>query len=823
MITEDIMNNYDTQITQLTPEEKAALLSGVDSWCTNSIDRLDIPSLFLTDGPHGLRKVRNAEGGFAISENEHSTSFPTSVTLASSWNPENAYKMGAAIANECTESKVHVLLAPGVNIKRSPLCGRNFEYYSEDPLVSGVFGEAFVKGVQSRGVACSLKHFAVNSNENHRFNGNSVLDERAYREIYLKAFEHIVKKADPATIMCSYNRINGVYASENKELLTDILRNEWGYKGLVMTDWGAITSDRIKTLDAGCDLEMPGDSWHTRSQIIEELKGNSPGTTSINRSVGRMLNLIDRYGSTNMINTSEDFIKSHSLLSCDIAIDSAVLLKNDHILPLDRSDKILVVGELFENMRFQGAGSSLINPPEVITPKDAFDKRNVVYTYTTGYRLFYPEIDPNLEQEALKAANDFDTILFFGGLNDFEESEGFDRTHMRLGDNQLSLLNKLIDTGKKIIFVMFTGSPVELPFIDRISGLLNMYLPGMYGGEATAALLFGEANPSGRLAETWPIALSDTSSYDDYNKSKISKYYESIYVGYRFYKTAGTKCRFPFGYGLSYSEFTYDSIRVSEDDQRVVATVTLTNTSNIPGSEVVQLYIRNNTDGVFKASLELLDFKKISLSSGESRDVTLTFAKSQLAYWNIREKSWVIENGCYQVLAGPNVDTLPLRHDLTITDQPQVEQPYNQAVINDYQLPPNHIPDSFSELVGFSIDEEVNAKPFTENSTLRDLKHSMIGGIFSKSVLTFIEKDYKKALKMEDSIERNSLLKNSHFVFRMMPSNTLRSMAMSSSGKFDYRIAQALVHFCNGKFIEGFKVMLTKDPKIPVPSKSKEK
>ena len=372
-------------IEEMTIEEKAALLEGHDSWRTNEIERLKIRSLFLTDGPHGLRKVREALGGFAVSNNEHSTAFPTSVSVASSWNKVNANKMGQAIAEECLQAGVDILLAPGINIKRSPLCGRNFEYYSEDPLVSGVFGEAFVNGVQDKGIGCSVKHFAANSNENFRFNGNSLVDERALREIYLRAFERVIKNTKPYAVMCSYNRINGTYASQNKKLLTDILRDEWGYEGLVMTDWGA-TCDRVEGIKAGCDLDMPGDVVHNRKSIIKAYREGILSEDEIDRCVERVLKLVEKCSKKTRIESIDT--DKHAKLSCEIAKDGAVLLKNDGTLPLKDNIKFFVIGEMFEKMRYQGAGSSLINPSKVISAQDAFDHRGIDYQYHKGYSSF---------------------------------------------------------------------------------------------------------------------------------------------------------------------------------------------------------------------------------------------------------------------------------------------------------------------------------------------------------------------------------------------------------------------------------------------------
>jgi len=801
----------------MTIEEKAALLEGTDSWYTNAIPRLSIPALMLTDGPHGVRKVRASSGSFGISDNEYSTAFPTSAGLASTWNPELAYRMGEAIAEECRTLGVDVLLAPGINIKRSPLCGRNFEYYSEDPLVSGTFGAAFVRGVQSKGVGCCVKHYAANSNEDYRFVGDSVVDERALREIYLRAFEQVIREAQPYAVMCSYNRVNGIFASQNKQLLTDILRDEWGYGGLVMTDWGA-TCDRVEGVKAGCDLDMPGGVWHNRASIIEAAKNGTLPMDQLDKAVKRVLELIERCKSAEYESGYDQ--EDHERLACEIAKEGAVLLKNDGTLPLSGKEKLLVVGEMFEKLRFQGAGSSLINPPRTISPRQAFDKRGISYTYMPGYRYLKPERNPALEHAALQAAQQADTILFFGGLDDLEESEGFDRVHMRLGEPQAKLIQELIATGKKVVLVLFAGAPVELPFHDGLSALLHMYLPGMYGGEACASLLFGEATPSGKLAESWPLRLEDTSCFADYNRGPVSRYYESIYVGYRYYDKAGTPLRFPFGYGLSYTTFQYANLRVSEADGRITVLADITNIGSREGAEVVQLYVRNNHGQVFKADKELRAFTKVSLKPGETRSVELSFNRQDLSYWNPQLHRWVLENGTYEICLAASAADIRLTAEWSITDAEDVPSPYSSAVLSDYRVPPQNIPPSFAELIGREVPEAIVHAPLTLDSPLRDFQRSFLGRILYASVMGMASRGYKEALHMPESLERDMKLKNSYFLVRLLPSNSIRSMCMSSSGQFSYHMAVGFVELANGRIWRGLKALLRKEKPLPLPSQT---
>ena len=571
-------------LNEMTVEEKAALVSGTDFMYTNPILRLGVPSLCMSDGPHGLRKQKGS-GDNGVSESEPATSFPTAAAVASSWNPQNAFDLGAAIADECRHYGVHTLLGPGVNIKRNPLCGRNFEYYSEDPFLAGVMGAAEVNGVQSRGVGVSVKHLALNNSENYRFMGNSVAGENTIRNLYLKPIEYIVKHARPATIMCAYNRINGVFCSENKWLLTDVLRNEWGFDGVVMSDWGAV-KDRVAGLKAGMDLEMPGDTAICRRWILDAAADGSLPMEDLDKACRNILRWVDEY-----VKPADETLvdwEGHHALAARIAADSAVLLKNDGALPLTGKEKLHIEGELFENMRYQGAGSSMIHPTKVTTPADALQARGV-------------------ESVSL---DESDTVLVFAGLTDMYESEGCDRADMKLPQDQLELIDRLCNTGRKVILVLFGGSPVELPFADRVSAILNMYLPGQNGGTAVARLLYGEVNPSGKLSETWPLKYEDVPSHETFGRGIDEVYAEGREVGYRYYHKHGVPVRYPFGFGLSYTTFTHSDWVKTGD----AYTQTITNTGDRFGGEVCQLFL----DG------ELRGFEKVYLAPGESRTVTVT-------------------------------------------------------------------------------------------------------------------------------------------------------------------------------------------------------
>lgn len=781
-------------LEQLSLDEKTLLVEGGDTWGSHAIPRLGIPSLCITDGPHGVRKARESAGGFGVGDNEHSTAFPTAASVAQSWNPRNAERMAEAIGREARDMGVDVVLGPGVNLKRSPLCGRNFEYYSEDPLLTGVLGSAFVRGLQSTGVGASVKHFAANSNEDYRFVGDSIVDERALRELYLRAFERIVKEASPWTVMCSYNKVNGVFASENRELLTTILRDEWGFGGLVMTDWGA-TRDRVAGLAAGCDLDMPGQVAHNRRVVAAAVRSGELPAEVLDSAVERMLRLADRVAAAPPVEPHDP--EAHAQLAREIATEGAVLLANDGILPLAPDGDLLVVGELFEHLRFQGAGSSLINPPSVVSPRDAFDARGIAYRHLAG-------------SEAAAVAGEADTVLLFLGLTDFEESEGFDRAHLRLDDDQLALASDLVATGARIVVVLFAGAPVELPFAADVSAILLMGLPGMRGGDATADLLFGDASPSGKLAESWPLDAESSSAAADYNVSELNRYTESIYVGYRYYDKAGTPLRFPFGHGLSYTSFAYRDIVVTLDGGVVKVRGTIANTGERDGVEVVQLYVRNNRDGVFKADKELRAFARVGVAAGAEETVEFEFALADLSYWDVARHEWVLENGDYEVLLAASAADVRLTAPLRVTTGQQPRSPYPPEVDADYAQPPVGVPASFPALLGRAIPTLPRRRRLTMETRLADARGTLMGRLVGDAIVRSVRRTYDAALKLPPSLERDAQVKNGYTVWRMMPSASLRSLSMSSAGAFPYEVAEGLAEIAAGHPIRGLRRILSR-------------
>lgn len=792
------------QASGLTDRERAALLQGTDFMYTCGAPRLGVPRLAMADGPHGLRK-QIGSGDNGVSKSEPATAFPTAACVASSWNPENAEKIGRAIGEECRYYGVHMLLGPGVNIKRNPLCGRNFEYYSEDPLLAGKFGAAFVRGVQSMGVSACLKHFALNNQENFRFVGNSVADERAMREIYLKPFETAVKEGKPGAVMSSYNRINGTFASENKWLLTDVLRTEWGFDGIVMSDWGG-THDRIAGIRAGEDLEMPGDTAVSLKKVYDALRDGSLSGDEANACVTRILAATERFATASK---TEAFDRDgHAELAAEVAADSAVLMKNDGTLPLDSTKPVCVIGELFENMRYQGSGSSMISPTKVVLHKDAFDARGIRYEYARGYSAGVDPAEGEPIAEAVALAEKYDTVLLYLGLTDLAESEGGDRVHMRLPDDQLELVNALMTTGKKIAVVLSGGSPAELPFADGVNAILNLYLPGQCGGEAGARLLFGEANPSGKLAETWYKHYADVPYGDEYSKKYNEFYKESVFVGYRYAKTAKVKPAFPFGFGLSYTDFEYKNLTVAKENGVVTATLTVRNTGNRDGAEVVQLYVKNNENSaVFKPESELCAFAKVYLKAGEEKAVSLSFALSELSFWNVKENAWTLENGEYTIEAGASSEDIRLTAPLTVTEGVTAMSPYPDS-INEKMSGAKPVGNAaFADLLGSPLPDEPPVLPLTLESRFCDFQKTFMGRILYNAVCGVAKKQLKKAKKLPAGPERDNRIKGAIFLQRIFDTNCVRTLSLSAGKSMPWNIAEGFVLLGNGHFFRGIAAM----------------
>lgn len=726
----DIREKIDELIRQMTLEEKASLCSGQGPWHTQALERLGIPALTLTDGPHGVRLSVKPEE-FGVWEHHPATCFPTNSAMAASWDTELVREVGKALAEECKALGVHVLLGPGINMKRSPLCGRNFEYYSEDPVLAGEMATAFVQGVQERGVGTSVKHYACNNQEFERMSINAEVDERTLREIYLPAFERVVKKAQPWTIMCAYNRINGVYGSEHRYLLTDILRDEWGFDGIVVSDWGAV-NDRVAGLKAGLDLQMPGPAPRDDEKIVQAVRSGELDERVLDETVRRLLELVfkatgavqEKDGKENRVEV--DFAAHHQLAR-RAAAECMVLLKNDgNLLPLDAAalTSLAVIGRTAVEPRFQGGGSSQINPTQVDIPLEEIKKLapNVTVTYAEGYPDS-DEIDAKLIDEAVSAARQADVAVLFIGLPDRIESEGYDRKNMDLPENQVRLVQAVAAVQSNVVVVLNNGSAITMkPWIDQVPAVLEAWLPGQAGGGAIADILFGKVNPSGKLSETFPEKLADNPSYLNFpGENGVVRYGEGLFIGYRYYDKKQIRPLFPFGYGLSYTEFEYSDLKLDrtkmKDTEQLTVTVTVKNIGDRAGKEVVQLYINPKQSRLIRPDKELKGFAKVALEPGEAKEVTFTLSARDFAYYDPSYKTWVVETGEYEILIAKSAADIALKAVVRVESTQELRKPLTKDTsLKDW------IADERGLAVLKSVIPEAMLQPFTQvDSALADM------------------------------------------------------------------------------------------------------
>lgn len=684
-------------VNEMTLEEKAGLCSGLDFWRTKGVERLDIQPITLTDGPHGLRKQSGESDHLGLSSSVPSTCFPSGAALACSWDRNLGKAMGKALGDECLAEGVSILLGPAANIKRSPLCGRNFEYFSEDPYLSTEMAASHIEGVQSRGIGTSIKHYAANNQEYKRMTIDAVVDERSLREIYLASFEGAIKKSRPWTVMCAYNKVNGEYCSENKYLLTDILKNEWGHKGFVVSDWGAV-NDRVHGLSAGLELEMPGSSGEGDKKIMEAIKTGKIAESVLDDAVKRLLRIIFKAIENKKDNASYKKDEHHKLAR-KIAAESMVLLKNeDNILPVDRKSKLAVIGSFAKKPRYQGGGSSHINPTAIDDAYEEIKKsagENAQIVYAQGYlsddeagmfsskRLQSKSDTPDekLISEAVKAATESDIAVVFVGLPESYESEGYDRADLGIPKGHVKLIEEVSKAQKNTIVVLSNGSPVEMPWLDGVKGVIETYLSGQAFGGAISDVLFGDNNPSGKLAETFPKKLSDNPSYLNFpgDEEKV-EYREGIFVGYRYYEAKEVEPLFPFGYGLSYTDFEYVDIftdKTSMDDTDTLEiSVKVKNTGLHPGKEVVQLYVRDIKSQAIRPVKELKGFEKIQLAPGEEKTVTFDLGKRAFAYYNESIRDWHVESGEFEILVGGSSADTPLKLKVTIESTVEIKKKF---------------------------------------------------------------------------------------------------------------------------------------------------
>ena len=682
-------------VSQMTLEEKAGLCSGDDFWHTKAVERLGIPRTMVSDGPHGLRKQDDQADHLGINDSIKAVCFPAACATAASFDPEMIRAMGEAIGDSCQHEKLSVVLGPAVNIKRSPLCGRNFEYYSEDPYLAGRMATAMIQGVQSRNVGTSIKHFALNSQEHRRMSSSSDADERTIREIYFPAFEMAVKEAEPWTVMCSYNRINGVYASEDPWLLTEVLRKEWGFRGYVVSDWGAV-SDRVDGVAAGLDLEMPSSGGINDRKIVEAVKAGKLDEQVVDRACERILNIVYRYLENAKPETPWDKEAQHRQ-AAEIAAECMVLLKNEgDLLPLDKENEIAFIGEFAEKPRFQGGGSSHINAFKTTSALEA--AKGLKITYARGYSVARDEATDADIAEAVSAAKKAKAAVVFAGLPDSYESEGYDRSHMRMPACQNRLIEAVAEANPNTVVVLHNGAPVEMPWIGKVKAVLEAYLGGQAVGEAVVRVLFGDANPCGHLPETFPRKLEDNPSFLYYGgEGNVTEYREGIFVGYRYYDKKKMDVLFPFGFGLSYTTFEYSNLRLSadkiKDTDTLTVAVTVKNTGKRAGKAVVQLYVGDEESTPIRPVRELKGFSKVALQPGESREVSFVLDKRSFAYWNKQIHDWHVETGVFTVEAGFSSRDLPLRGTVEVESTVELPRHYTlDSIFMDVMADPKAAP-----------------------------------------------------------------------------------------------------------------------------------
>lgn len=729
-------------IAKMTLEEKASMCDGLDYWHSQPVDRLGIKSVSLNDGPHGIRKKGDPEaakkGETDLLKGVPAICFPTASATACSWDTDLIRRMGEALGDECRKEKVSVLLGPGTNIKRSPLCGRNFEYFSEDPELAGEMAASFINGVQSKGIGTSLKHYAANNQETRRMTVNTVADERTLREVYLRPFEIAVKKAQPWTIMCAYERLNGCYCAENKWLLTDVLRGDWGYKNLVVTDWGA-ENERVPGLIAGQEIEMPTSCGDGTKKIVDAVRDGSLDVAVLDHAVDLILDMVDKSVATLGEYTYDP--KEHHRLARKIAGQCMVLMKNDgDILPLKKDAKIALIGEMAKKPRYQGAGSSLINPIDLDNAFDTMTKEmGVSVEYAQGYSTDKKNkiSDDTFVAEAVTKAKNADVAVLFIGLTDEFETEGNDRKHLGIPPLHNRLVEEVLKVNKKVVVVLSGGSSVEMPWADEVPAILNEFLTGQAAGSAVCDILFGDVNPSGKLAETYPYALADNSSANYFPGTPVSvEYREGIYVGYRYYDTANKEVRFPFGHGLSYTTFEYSDIKLSSDNIKDTDTVTVTfkvkNTGSRDGAEIAELYVSDVESTIYRPVKELKGFKKVFLKAGEEKEVSIDLEKRAFAFYNVDAHDWQVETGEFKILVGASSRDIKLEASLN------VESTVSYAVPDYHKMAPSYYgadimnvsDDEFRAVLGHEIPPSTRDKsiPLNYLNTLEDAKDGKWGG-----------------------------------------------------------------------------------------------
>ena len=786
---QDILDN-------LTLAQKIALLSGRDVWSTYPMDHAGLPSMVLSDGPHGVRRQLGEGDHLGLNASQPATCFPTAAGVANSWDEDLAYQAGRTIGEEAACLGVNVLLGPGLNIKRSPLGGRSFEYYSEDPYLAGKMAAGFIRGVQENGVSACPKHFAANSQEHLRMTSDSVVDERTFRELYLTGFEIAVKEGHPRSIMSSYNRINGVYANDDKRLLTDILRKEWGFDGFVVTDWGG-SNDHVEGVKAGSNLEMPGTGGDSDQELFAALKDGRMDEATIDQRVDELIDVIlSTHAATAQSSGTFDQAAHHEVAR-KTALGTAVLLKNEgNILPLAPDTRVAVLGDLALTPRYQGAGSSQVNPTRLDTPLDALQHNGLhLVGHAQGYLRSGKE-DAGLLQAAVQLAQGADVVLLYLGLTEIFESEGMDRTHMSLPHNQIALVDAVSKVNPNIVVVLAGGSPVELPFLGECKALLHGYLGGQAGAGAMADLLCGKANPSGKLAESYPIRYEDTPNHRYFPGAEATaEYRESLFVGYRYYQTVGKRVAFPFGFGLSYTTFAYSDLAVTPTQ----ATFTLTNTGKMAGSEVAQLYVSWPNSQIFRPIRELKGFAKVHLAPGERKTVTIPLDDKAFRYFNVKTNRWEVEGGTCSIQVGASVEDIRLTAALEV-EGTHAPLPYDKDIFAPYFS--GQVEDisqaQFEALLGRPVPPARwdRSAPLEFNDSLMQMEYAR--SPLARLVYRILNRMQKKA-EAKGQPDLNIL-----FICNM----PFRGLARMTGGMLSTDMARAIQHMANGHFFGGAKRLI---------------
>jgi len=777
--------NIQDKIAKLSLAEKAALLQGWTTWTTRAINHAQIPAIFLADGPHGLRKQEGSTDHLGLNASVPATCFPPAASMANSWNPAMGEELGEALGKEAAAHDVHVVLGPGLNIKRSPLCGRNFEYFSEDPYLSGKMAAAYIRGIQSSGIAACPKHFAVNSQEYKRMAVDSVLDERTLREIYLTGFEIAVKEGKAKSIMSSYNLINSTYANENAHLLTDILRNEWGFDGFVVTDWGA-DNDHTEGVRAGSNLVMPYPGADCALQLVKNVQNGRIEESILDQRLYELLSVIEDV-TAGIENTDKEIDPSaHHRLAKRCAEECIVLLDNDGILPLSPHSKIAIIGDFAKAPRYQGAGSSQVNPTKLDNFYDcAIAAGMQICGYAQGYDRKDPKPNEKLIDEAIQVAKDAETVLLCVGLEEILESEGMDRLHMSLSDSQQALIDAVCAANRNVILILSGGAPFEMPARTLYRAAIHGYLSGQAGAGAMVDALLGKYSPSGKLNETWPLSLEDTPCNAYFpGKQRNCLYKEGLFVGYRYYETADVPVRYPFGYGLSYTSFAYSDLSLTE----AKATFTLQNTGKYDGAEVVQLYISCPNSTIYRPKKELKGFIKVFLQAGESRQITIPFNEYTFRYFNTQTNNWSIADGDYEILIASNVRDIRLQGTVHIAGEKATDAVPDCYRIADIKAVSD---EDFQQLLGRTLPKERSGRiiqkgdAFCELVDAKSLPARLLGRILTR---------------MKEKAEKKGTPNlNIMFVYNM----PFRALSKLSMGLASDKMAEDLVFWANGHFFRG--------------------